>query len=154
MTDRVNLRELSGYIGVTEQRVLQLVQKGIFTRGDDKLVDLRESIQSYIEYKVDGSKVAIQDEETGIVFATFAERDKYYQSEDRRITLLQKTGSLFEKEDVTEKIFSLVELLRESLLILPDVLEREADLSLKQLKAVQKYVDKKLKSLENESKKL
>jgi len=152
--DRVNLRELSGFIGVTEQRVLQLVQKGVFIRGDDKLVDLRESIQNYIKYKVDGGKVAISDEESGLSFATFAERDKYYQSEDRRISLKEKTGELFQKDDVTEKIFALVELIRESFLILPDVLEREASLNVKQLKAVQKFVDRKLQSLESESGKL
>ena len=152
--DRVNLRELSGFIGVTEQRVLQLVQKGVFIRGDDKLVDLRESIQNYIKYKVDGGKVAISDEESGLSFATFAERDKYYQSEDRRISLKEKTGELFQKDDVTEKIFALVELIRESFLILPDVLEREASLNVKQLKAVQKFVDRKLQSLESEAGKL
>jgi len=152
--DRVNLRELSGFVGVTEQRVLQLVQKGVFIRGDDKLVDLRESIQNYIKYKVDGGKVAISDEESGLSFATFAERDKYYQSEDRRISLKEKTGELFQKDDVTEKIFALVELIRESFLILPDVLEREASLNVKQLKAVQKFVDRKLQSLESESGKL
>ena len=152
--DRVNLRELSGFIGVTEQRVLQLVQKGVFIRGDDKLVDLRESIQNYIKYKVDGGKVAISDEESGLSFATFAERDKYYQSEDRRISLKEKTGELFQKDDVTEKIFALVELIRESFLILPDVLERESSLNVKQLKAVQKFVDRKLQSLESEAGKL
>jgi len=152
--DRVNLRELSGFVGVTEQRVLQLVQKGVFIRGDDKLVDLRESIQNYIKYKVDGGKVAISDEESGLSFATFAERDKYYQSEDRRISLKEKTGELFQKDHVTEKIFALVELIRESFLILPDVLEREASLNVKQLKAVQKFVDRKLQSLESESKKI
>jgi hypothetical protein len=152
--DRVNLRELSGFVGVTEQRVLQLVQKGVFIRGDDKLVNLRESIQNYIKYKVDGGKVAISDEESGLSFATFAERDKYYQSEDRRISLKEKTGELFQKDDVTEKIFALVELIRDSFLILPDVLEREASLNVKQLKAVQKFVDRKLQSLESESGKL
>ena len=151
---RVNLRELAGFVGVTEQRVLQLVQKGVFIRGDDKLVDLRDAIQSFIKYKTDAGKVAISDEESGLKFATFAERDKYYQSEDRRISLKEKTGELFQKEDVTEKIFALVELIRESFLILPDVLEREANLNIKQLKAVQKFVDRKLQSLESETKKL
>lgn len=152
--DRVNLRTLAGFLDITEQRVLQLTQKGVFTRGDDKLIDLRDGIQKYIAYKTDAGKVAIQDEESGLSFPTFAERDNYYKSEDRRISLKQKVGDLYEREEVTEKIFSLIELTRETLLILPDILERDAGLNVKQLKAVQKTVDKKLKALENSVRKL
>ena len=152
--DRVNLRTLAGFLDITEQRVLQLTQKGIFNRGDDKLIDLREGIKNYIDYKTEAGKVAIQDEESGLSFPTFAERDNYYKSEDRRISLKKKTGELYEREEVSEKIFSLIELTRETLLILPDIMERDAGLNTKQIKAVQKTIDKKLKALENKVAKL
>lgn len=150
MSDKVTLRELSGYIGVTEQRVLQLCQQGVIPRGEDKKIVLRDGVKAYIENLRDKQSGTVDDEATGLTFKNYAERDKYYQSEERRIDLLAKTGQLLHTAEVEEMFHSLIEITRESFLILPDVLEREANLSAKQIEDVQKYADKKLHALANE----
>lgn len=145
--NRVNLRVLAGYINVTEQRVLQLCQAGVIPRGKDRLVNLRDGVSSYIENIKSKEVSRVQDESTGLDFKNYAERDNYYKSEDRRISLLEKIGELVPKDEVEEEFYDLIEMCREAYLILPDVLEREADLTRKQTGVVQKFTDKKLQSL-------
>ncbi|GAF78404.1 unnamed protein product [marine sediment metagenome] len=154
MSYRATLRELSGYIGLTEQRVSQLCTQGIIPRGEDKLVDLREGIAAYCDYIRNQKSDKVLDETTGLEFKNYGERDSYYKSEERRISLAQKMGQLYEQGDVEELFYGIIELTREALLIIPDVLERDADLTPKQLKVTQKFCDKKLKALAKEAKKL
>lgn len=151
---RVNVRTLSGFIGVTEQRVTQLCQQGKIPRAEDKSVDLREGIHAYIEILRNQNTSEITDDDNGLTFKNYSERDNYYKSEERRINLMCKSGALVHQTEVQEMFYKIVELTREAFLILPDVLEREADLDRKQIGKVQKYADKKLMSLSNTFKKM
>ena len=146
MTERVTMAALAGYLGISQQAVLQLTQKGTITRDpEDKLIDLRQGVQQYIENLKNQSNGIVEDGDKK--FKSYAERDNYYKSEQRRIELLEKTGELYPREIVEESYYKLIELTREALLMLPDILERDADLQRKQVDTVQNFVDKKLQSL-------
>lgn len=148
------MADLSGYLGISQQRVLQLTQKGIITRGDDKLVSLRQAVPAYVANIKEQSNGVVEDEESGLKFKSYAERDNYYKSEGRRIELKEKLGELYPHARVEEMFYAVIELSREALLMLPDILERDADLTAKQVKAVEKFADRKLKSLANDCEKL
>lgn len=153
MTERVTMAVLAGYLGISQQGVLKLTQRGTITRSpEDKLIDLREGVQQYIASVKKQSTATVTDGELN--FKSYAERDKYYTSEQRRIELEQKLKNLYPREVVEELYYSVIELTREALLMLPDILERDADLSAKQVKILEKFVDRKLQSLTSEVEKV
>ena len=154
MSERVSMAVLAGYLGISQQGVLKATQKGVISRSEeDGKIDLRQGIQQYIENLRNQNSGGVDGPE-GIKFKSYAERDNYYKSEQRRIELLEKTGALYPREEVEEMFYGVIELTREALLMLPDVLERDADLTPKQVKTVEKFVDKKLNSLASDTKKM
>jgi len=155
MSERVTMAALSGYLGISQQQVLKLTQKGTISRSEeDGKIELRRGIQQYIENLKRQNNGEVEDEGTGLKFKSYAERDNYYKSEQRRIELLEKAGQLFPREEVEEMFYGVIELAREALLMLPDILERDADLTPKQVKTVEKFVDKKLTSLASDCEKI
>ena len=151
MSERVTMAALAGWLGISQQQVLKLTQKNTITRSEsDGLIDLKQGVQQYIDNLRNQNSGTVEDEESGLKFKSYAERDNYYKSEQRRIELKEKIGELYPREEVEEMYYGIIELCREALLMLPDVLERDADLKTKQVAKVQKFVDKKLQSLSSE----
>lgn len=150
VSPKLSGQELADWLSLSEGRVTQLKDSGVFIRDKDGKYDLRVSVQAYCQSVKHKGSNPLFDEEAGLTFDNYTQRKAYYDSEAKKDEILENRRHLFPAETVQECFFSLVEQARESFLILPDIIERDSGASPKVISSIEKNVNKILNGLANE----
>lgn len=151
---QVNGVELAEWLGLTDKRVTQLYQSGIFEKNESDLYNLKACVTAYCNYRQGRNQQPLLDEDSGLEFQNQNQRKLYFEAEAKKDEILRNRKQLLPAEEVEEVFFSLIEILRESFLILPDAFERDTGASPDQVKFLENFTRKKLTTLEHESQRL
>ncbi|MBP2655878.1 MAG: hypothetical protein H6Q73_3447 [Firmicutes bacterium] len=114
---KTNAEGLAACIGVSRQRVQQLVQEGVLTRVDNGKYSIADNIQRFINYKTGGDGAVSYDEERAL-----HEQTKRRMSE---ITLAKIERRMHDANDVELVMTDMLANLRTQLLGMPSTLSGE-----------------------------
>ncbi len=151
----VSGKELAEWLSLTPARITQLTSTGVLQKNPkSKKYLLKESVAAYCQDAQGKKRSPVIDEYQGMEFTSHQERKHYFDSEHKKDDVLIRRQQLLPASDVSEAMFTLIEIIRDSLLVLPDAYERDTGADPQDVQMLERWTENKLKTLENETKRV